>query len=100
MTIALYYWPTPNGWKTTICLEEMGLDYTVNLINIGAGDHLHPIFLRLRLTIGCQQLWTSMDQMVRQFRFLNQAQYCNTLPVKPAISAARANATASLWING
>jgi GST-like protein len=45
MTIALYYWPTPNGWKTTICLEEMGLDYTVNLINIGVGDQFAPDFL-------------------------------------------------------
>ena len=36
--IDLYYWPTPNGWKVTIALKEMGLDYRVNLINIGAGD--------------------------------------------------------------
>ena len=47
MTIALYYWPTPNGWKTTICLEEMGLDYTVNLINIGVGDQFAPDFLKI-----------------------------------------------------
>jgi len=47
MTIDLFYWPTPNGWKTTICLEEMGLDYAVHLINIGAGDQFAPDFLKI-----------------------------------------------------
>ena len=32
--INLYYWPTPNGWKITILLEELGLDYNVIAINI------------------------------------------------------------------
>ncbi|NVO23836.1 glutathione S-transferase family protein [Donghicola mangrovi] len=36
--IDLYYWPTPNGWKISVLLEELGLPYTVHLINIGAGD--------------------------------------------------------------
>lgn len=36
--IDLYYWPTPNGWKISVALEELGLPYTVHLINIGAGD--------------------------------------------------------------
>ena len=33
--IDLYYWPTPNGWKISIALEEFGLPYTTHLINIG-----------------------------------------------------------------
>jgi GST-like protein len=45
--IDLYYWPTPNGWKVTIALEEMGLPYSVNLINIGAGDQFKPGFLAI-----------------------------------------------------
>jgi len=45
--IDLYYWPTPNGWKVTIALEEMGLPYRVNLIDIGAGDQHTPAFLKL-----------------------------------------------------
>lgn len=45
--IDLYYWPTPNGWKVTIALEEMGLPYCVNLINIGAGDQFKPSFLAI-----------------------------------------------------
>ena len=36
--IELHYWPTPNGWKVSIALEEMGLPYTVRPVNIGAGE--------------------------------------------------------------
>ena len=45
--IELYYWPTPNGWKVSIALEEMGLPYKVNLVNIGAGDQFQPDFLKI-----------------------------------------------------
>lgn len=47
MTIDLYYWPTPNGWKISIALEEFGLPYEVKLVNIGAGDQFKPDFLKL-----------------------------------------------------
>ena len=43
--INLYYWPTPNGWKVSIALEEMGLPYRCRLINIGAGEQHAPDFL-------------------------------------------------------
>ena len=36
--IDLYYWPTPNGHKITIFLEEAGLDYTIKPVDISAGD--------------------------------------------------------------
>ncbi|MEL7133728.1 MAG: glutathione S-transferase N-terminal domain-containing protein [Pseudomonadota bacterium] len=45
--IDLYYWPTPNGWKASIALEEFGLPYKVHLINIGKGDQFNPEFLKL-----------------------------------------------------
>ena len=45
--IDLYYWPTPNGWKVSIALEEMGLPYALHLINIGAGDQFKPDFLKI-----------------------------------------------------
>ena len=45
--IALYYWPTPNGWKISIALEEMGLPYGLHLVNIGAGDQFDPDFLKV-----------------------------------------------------
>lgn len=43
--IALYYWPTPNGWKISIMLEECNLPYEVKLVNIGKGDQFKPEFL-------------------------------------------------------
>jgi GSH-dependent disulfide-bond oxidoreductase len=43
--IDLYYWPTPNGWKISIMLEECGLPYTVHPVNISAGDQFKPEFL-------------------------------------------------------
>ncbi|WP_127075066.1 glutathione S-transferase N-terminal domain-containing protein [Rhodomicrobium lacus] len=43
--IELYYWPTPNGHKITLFLEETGLPYEIKPINIGAGDQFKPEFL-------------------------------------------------------
>jgi len=45
--IELHYWPTPNGWKITIALAEMGLSHTLHLVDIGAGDQFKPEFLAL-----------------------------------------------------
>ena len=45
--IELHYWPTPNGWKITIALNEMELPYTLKLVNIGAGDQFAPDFLAI-----------------------------------------------------
>ena len=45
--IDLYYWPTPNGWKITIMLEETGLPYTVRWVNIGRGEQFEPTFLAI-----------------------------------------------------
>ena len=43
--IDVYYWPTPNGHKVTIALEETGLDYTIKPVNIGKGEQFDPSFL-------------------------------------------------------
>ncbi len=45
--IDLYYWPTPNGWKVTIMLEECGLEYRIMPVDIGGGDQFKPEFLRI-----------------------------------------------------
>ncbi len=45
--IDLYYWPTPNGWKISIMLEELGVPYAVHYINIGRGDQFHPDFIKI-----------------------------------------------------
>jgi len=43
--IELYYWPTPNGHKITVILEEAGIAYQFKPIDIGAGDQFKPEFL-------------------------------------------------------
>jgi GST-like protein len=45
--IDLYYWPTPNGWKISIMLEETGLPYNVVPVNIGRGEQFRPEFLAI-----------------------------------------------------
>jgi GST-like protein len=47
MTIDLHYWPTPNGWKISIALEEMGLPFAVHFVDIGKGDQFKPDFLKI-----------------------------------------------------
>ena len=43
--IDLYYWPTPNGWKISLMLEECGLPYALKPVNIGKGEQFAPEFL-------------------------------------------------------
>lgn len=45
--IDVYYWPTPNGWKVTIMLEECGLEYRVQAVDIGGGEQFKADFLRI-----------------------------------------------------
>jgi len=45
--IDLYYWPTPNGHKITMFLEEAELDYAIHPIDISAGDQFKPEFLAI-----------------------------------------------------
>ncbi len=45
--IDFYYWPTPNGWKVSIMLEECGLPYRMVPVNIGKGDQFKPEFLAI-----------------------------------------------------
>ena len=45
--IELWYWPTPNGWKITIMLEELGVPYEVKYVNIGKGEQFEPSFLKI-----------------------------------------------------
>ena len=45
--IDLHYWPTPNGWKVSIMLEECGLPYALKPVNIGRGEQFSPEFLAI-----------------------------------------------------
>jgi GST-like protein len=45
--IDLHYWPTPNGHKITMFLEEAGLPYAIHAVNIGQGEQFKPDFLKI-----------------------------------------------------
>jgi GST-like protein len=45
--IDFHYWPTPNGWKVSIMLEETGLPYRMIPVNIGKGDQFKPDFMAI-----------------------------------------------------
>ena len=45
--LEVWTWPTPNGHKVHIALEELGLEYKVIPVNIGGGDQFKPEFLKI-----------------------------------------------------
>lgn len=45
--IDLYFWTTPNGYKVSILLEELGMPYRTIPVNIGAGEQFSPEFLKI-----------------------------------------------------
>jgi len=45
--IELHFWPTPNGFKISIMLEELGVPYDLKLVDIGKGDQFKPEFLKI-----------------------------------------------------
>jgi len=45
--IDLYFWPTPNGQKISIMLEELAVPYEVKFVNIGKGEQFEPEFLAI-----------------------------------------------------
>ena len=45
--IEFYYWPTPNGWKVSIMLEELGVPYDLKYVHIGKDEQFEPAFLEV-----------------------------------------------------
>ncbi len=98
--IDLYYWPTPNGWKITIALEEMGLPYTIRLVNIGAGEQFAPDFLRIAPNNGCPRSPIPRGRTARRSRSSNPARSCSISAARPASSMARPRANRPRSSNG
>lgn len=67
----LHYWPTPNGKKVTIQLEECGLDYNIVECNIGKGDQFTEEFLKINPN-------TRMPTVRRLFPYSSPAPSCCT----------------------
>ncbi len=74
--IDLYFWPTPNGWKISIALEEMGLPYNVIPLRIGQGEQFTEAFERISPS---HRMPAIVDHEPLgggdSFRWLNRAQY-------------------------
>ena len=86
--IDLYYWPTPNGHKITIFLEETGTPYRIVPVNIGARRAVQArTSWRSRRTTACRRSSTpSRPTAVRRSRSSNRARSCSISPRKPADS--------------
>ncbi len=98
--IDLHYWPTPNGWKITIALEEMGLPYTVHPVNIGRGTSSSRSSWRLRRTTGCRPSWTRTGRTGRRLRFSSRGRSCSIWRARRGSSAGRRSGTGSPWTSG
>ena len=73
--IDFYYWPTPNGWKVSIMLEECGLPYRVVPVNIGKGDQFKPEFLAISPNNRMPAI-VDHDATARRCRYSSRARSC------------------------
>ena len=100
--IELHYWPTPNGHKITMFLEEAGLPYEIVPVNIGRGEQFRPEFLEDR----AQQPHAG-DRRPRAGRrrradlaSSSRARSCSTWPRRPGASSRRTCAAGSRCCSG
>ena len=88
--IDLYFWPTPNGKKITILLEEAGIAYNIKPINIGRGDQLTPDFLKISPNGRMPAIVDHEPKAAaRRSPFSNPARSWNTWPRRAASSGRR-----------
>ena len=88
--IDLHYWPTPNGWKISIMLEECGLPYKLMPVNIGTGEQFKPEFLKISPN---NRMPAIVDHEPpgggARSRCSSRARSCSTSPRRPASSCPR-----------
>jgi GST-like protein len=75
--IDLYYWPTPNGHKITIFLEETGLEYKVVPINIRKGEQFAPEFLKISPNNRMPAIVDTDDPEESRFISSSQGRFCS-----------------------
>ena len=99
--IDLYYWPTPNGFKITIMLEECGLPYKIVPVNIGTGEQFKPDFLKISPN---NRMPAIVDHEPADkgapCRCSSPARSCNTSPKRPASSCPRTCAASTRCCSG
>jgi len=99
MPIDLYYWPTPNGWKIPIALEEMGLKYTTHLINISVGDQFAPAFLKIAPNNRMPAIIDPEGPDGAPISVFESGS-CYIWPARPGSFTGPASANAWRWISG
>ncbi len=82
--IDLYYWPTPNGHKVTIFLEETSTPYKIVPVNIRKGEQFEPSFLKISPNNRMPAIVDPKDRAARHCRSLNPAQSCSISRKRPA----------------
>jgi GST-like protein len=82
--IDLYYWPTPNGHKITIFLEETGIEYKIVPINIRKGEQFAPEFLKISPNNRMPAIVDSDGPGGNRFRSSSRARFCSILRRRPA----------------
>jgi len=97
-----YFWTTPNGYKITILLEELGWPYNVIPVNIGNGEQFKPDFLKISAQTTEFRHWSIMkDLTVNQSLFLNQARsLCTWQKSRDGASCRRIRAAATTCSSG
>ena len=102
--IELWYWPTPNGWKVSIALEEMGLPYEVRPVNIGTGEQFEPAFQAISPNGRMPAIVDpdGPDDRTGQFRCRSSSPgpSCNISATSPASSTRRISASGPRSISG
>jgi hypothetical protein len=100
--IDLHYWPTPNGKKVTILLEELGMPYRIVPCNIGRGDQFTDGFLKIEpRTTACPRWWTtSPSAAAPRSACSNRVRSCCTWPRRRAVSIPRTFAAATRSTSG
>ena len=93
--IDLFYWPTPNGWKISIMLEECGLPYEVRAVNIGKGDQFKPDFLAISPNNKMPAIVDPKGRTASRSRSSNPARSCNISAARRASSIRWTSAGAS-----
>ena len=99
--IELYYWPTPNGWKISIMLEECGLQYAIRPLDISRGEQFTPAFLKISPNNRMPAIVDPDGPGGRPISvFRSQALSCSISAAKPGSSIRATNAPASRSMSG
>jgi GST-like protein len=89
--IDVYSWPTPNGHKVHIMLEECGLPYKAIPVNIGAGDQFQADFLAISPNNKIPALVDPRGRTASRSRCSSRARSWSTSPPRPAASCPRSD---------